>query len=191
VKSAIYTRRGDDGTTGLADGSRVKKDSVRLEAYGTIDEAGAHLGLALAEISDVQLSEILTFLAHRLFNCSSQLSFSDSGAKKAPGILKDDVAFLESAIDFLDEKTAPLTGFVLCGGSKTGRASASLHIARTVLRRAERLICSLTGKTFVDPLLLQFINRASDLLFASARYQNELNMRSEVLWDKNVTPPEL
>ncbi len=207
MTTKIYTRAGDTGTTGLADGTRVPKHSVRLEAYGTIDEANANLGLALALIQEqlaeadgsehrsssllqpvVKLQAVLAYVSHRLFNCSAILA---RGQTKAPDDLKVtplDVRNLENAIDFFQGVTGPLTGFVLCAGVPVG---AQLHIARTVIRRAERAICRLYENEPGDELVLMFVNRASDLFFAAARFTNFSLGETDVHWQKNIPFPDL
>ena len=207
MTSTIYTRSGDKGTTGLADGTRVPKHSLRLEAYGTIDEANANLGLALALLQEqlaeadgsehryssllqpvVKLQAVLTYVSHRLFNCSAILA---RGQAKAPDDLKVtqlDVQNLENAIDFFQGVTGPLTGFVLCAGVPVG---AQLHIARTVIRRAERAICRLYENEPGDELVLMFVNRASDLFFAAARFANFSLGETDIHWQKNISFPDL
>jgi len=185
-KSKIYTRTGDKGTTSLVDGSRVAKDSLRVEAYGTIDEANSWVGCALAGVEDSALREPLTFLQHRLYNCSSNVAVP-LGVDIAPTqITAEDVACLEAWIDRFDEASGPLTGFVLPGGTE---AAGNLHLARTVCRRAERRLVALGDVEEVDPLVLTFINRASDALFAAARYANAILGDGDVLWDRDLPVP--
>ena len=178
-KSALYTRCGDAGTTALADGTVVCKWSSRLEAHGAIDEANAHLGAALSRLTDDRLRDILLFLSHRLYNCSSALAQA-----AGPAVTAADTAFVERSIDVLDADTGPLHGFILCAG---GEAASALHVARTVLRRAERQICRLYAEEDGDAELLRFVNRASDLLFAAARYASRRT--GDVFWDRNCPVP--
>lgn len=185
-KSTIYTRTGDKGTTSLTDGSRVAKDSLRVEAYGTIDEANSWVGRALAGVEDPVLSEPLTFLQHRLYNCSSNVAVPP-GADIAPTrITSEDVVYLESCIDRFEEVSGPMTCFVLPGGVEV---AGTLHVARTVCRRAERRLIALGGVEEVDPLVQMFINRASDALFAAARYANATLGDGDVPWDKDLPAP--
>lgn len=177
--SNIYTRGGDGGQTSLADGSRVAKDSVRVEAYGSVDEASSMIGLARSFGSDPVLDKPLEFLQHRLFNCSTLLALPSGSTKNVHGIASEDIDYLESMIDRFTKKTGALSGFVLPGGSKM---AGYLHVARTVTRRAERRIVNLAQTEAVDPLVLKFINRSSDFLFAAARMANVLEGQGDVLW---------
>ena len=187
----IYTRRGDTGETSLVGGGRVPKNSARVEAYGTVDEANSALGLARAAVSgsafgssadEIDLDAVLAFAQHRLFNCSSRLA-TPPGAESdtTPSIDAADVERLERMIDELTAATGELTHFVLPGGCE---AAARLHVARTVVRRSERRILDLAATEPVDPLVLKFVNRLSDLLFAAARYENR--DCGDVLWDPDL-----
>ncbi|MDY0002916.1 MAG: cob(I)yrinic acid a,c-diamide adenosyltransferase [Polyangia bacterium] len=182
-KSSIYTRGGDRGETSLLDGSRVPKDALRVEAYGTIDEANSWVGAALAFLEDPRLTEGLTFLQHRLYNCSSNVATPPGAGIQPTLVREEDVACLEEAIDFYDHASGPIRVFVLPGGC---RAAGMLHVARTVCRRAERCLVALGAKEAVDPLVIRFVNRASDLLFAAARYANFLDGRGDLPWQKDL-----
>lgn len=184
--SKIYTRTGDKGTTALVDGSRVGKDSLRVEAYGTIDELNSWVGRALAGIEDPVLAEPLTFLQHRLFNCSSNVAVPPDSDVAPTQISAGDVSYLESCIDRFEAKSGPISCFVLPGGAE---AAGILHVVRTVCRRAERRLIALGGVEPVDPMVLRFINRASDLLFAAARYANATLGDGDVSWDKDLPTP--
>lgn len=186
--SNIYTRRGDRGETSLVDGSRVPKDDLRVRAYGTIDEANSWVGVTRACTDDALLGSVLTFLQHRLYNCSSNVATPEGATVVPPGIADEDVAFLESAIDRLEARTGPLTCFVLPGGSS---CAAFLHVARTVCRRAERLLVALSAGAPVDPQVQRFVNRSSDLLFAAARYANSVGGVGDVAWDRSLARPDL
>ncbi len=188
MSSSIYTRSGDDGSTSLADGTRLRKNAARVEAYGALDEANSFVGAALAYAEDGRLQTALSFLQHRLYNCSSNLALPPGGKWTPPSIAEEDVAFLERAIDRFEEGTGSLTGFVLPGGSK---AACFLHLARTACRRAERRVVTLSESEPVDGRVLEFVNRASDLLFAAARYANTWNGSGDILWDKGARPPEI
>ncbi|MCK9461655.1 MAG: cob(I)yrinic acid a,c-diamide adenosyltransferase [Proteobacteria bacterium] len=181
----IYTRTGDSGTTSLADGARVGKDEPRIAAYGAIDEANAFVGAARAFSDDPRLDELLSFLQHRLYNCSSNVACS-SPANAATSVSDDDVAAVERAIDELEERSGAIRGFVLPGG---GRAAALLHAARTVCRRAELSLWALAEEEEVSENVLKFVNRASDLLFAAARCSNHAEGPGDVLWDKDAPFP--
>ena len=204
--SSIYTRTGDTGTTGLADGTRVPKHSLRLEAYGTVDEANANLGTALATLQEQlddhdgllsesslltplhQLHRVLQWVSHRLFNCSSLLARGGAMVPEGLQIDASDVENLERAIDAFQEKSGSLSGFVLCGGAPL---AARLHVTRTVIRRAERAVCRLYETEPGDKWVLMFINRASDFFFAAARYANFSLGTPEILWQRDVSFPSL
>jgi cob(I)alamin adenosyltransferase len=188
MKNSIYTRTGDKGETSLVDSSRVPKDARRVEAYGTVDEANSWVGVARACTNHPVLRQSLDFLQHRLFNCSSNLATPQGCGFEPPRISEEDVAFLEQAIDHFESKTGPLTFFILPGGNQ---CSGYLHVARTTTRRAERRIVSLSADEPVDALVLKFVNRASDFLFAAARYSNYIRSREDVRWRKDIEPPKL
>ena len=184
----IYTRTGDKGETSLLDGSRVSKDSLRVEVYGTVDEATSWMGVARSFVADEKLEAMLEFVQHRLYNCSSNLA-APAGVKfKIPHVSDDDVQWLEKAMDYMQERCPELKGFVLPGG---GKASSMLHIARTVCRRAERLMVTLQTREQVDTKIVKFINRCSDFLFVAARYANVLDTRGDIEWDNEISPPSM
>lgn len=182
---AIYTRTGDKGQTSLADGTRVPKDAPRVDAYGEVDEANSWVGAARAQISDPLLDRQLEFVQHRLYNCSSNLATPPGADVEPPTVSEEDATHLERAIDRFEQTTGPLSSFVLPGGCPE---AGLLHVARTVVRRAERRLIALEE---VDPLVLRFINRASDFLFAAARYANAVCGARDVQWDKDLPRPEL
>lgn len=185
----IYTRAGDHGRTSLASGERVSKASERVEAYGTVDEANSAVGLARAAVSDPMLDEVLHFVQQRLFNCSSSLATpQEQVTEQTPRIDAEDIALLEHAIDRFEERTGPLTHFVLEAGSD---ATARLHLARAIMRRAERRVVALAALEAVDKDVLAFVNRSSDLLFAAARYANSLSEATEEPWNPHEPRPEL
>jgi cob(I)alamin adenosyltransferase len=173
--SKIYTRTGDDGTTGLGDGTRVPKDGARVEAYGTIDELNSVLGVLLAvpALPDA-VRALLTEVQHELFDLSAELC--------VPGlstITADHVTRLETALDGFNDPLPPLKEFILPGG---GPAAAACHLARTVARRAERRTWTLARAEKVNPEVLHYLNRLSDLLFVLARVLARHERGSEVLW---------
>jgi cob(I)alamin adenosyltransferase len=172
----------------LADGSRVDKDSARVETYGTVDEANSWVGLARASTADPLLERILEFLQHRFFNCSSNLATPRGASWTPPTIVGDDIEWMERAIDRLEEKTGALNQFIVPGGHSS---AGFLHVARTVCRRAERLVVTLARHEPVDPLVRTFINRSSDLLFAAARYANHVAGVDDVAWQRDLLPPQL
>jgi cob(I)alamin adenosyltransferase len=176
----IYTRTGDGGETSYFDGTRVRKDDPRLETYGDIDELNAWLGLVRASAIDADLDAALTQIQQDLFALGAQLA--DPGGKLSARILKAivadaDVARIESSIDGYERELAPLTKFILAGGTPAG---AALHVARTVCRRAERRMVAL--EPAVDGVLLRYVNRLSDLLFVLARVVNHRGGMPETEW---------
>jgi len=175
----IYTRGGDGGETSLTDGSRVPKHALRVEAYGTVDEANAVLGIVRLH-APAESDAMLARIQNDLFDLGADLSTPETG-RKSPGALRivaAQVERLEHEIDEMNAHLAPLTSFVLPGGSE---ASAYLHLARTVTRRAERLLSALAAQEAVNPESLRYLNRLSDHLFVLGRYLNDRGAR-DVLW---------
>jgi cob(I)alamin adenosyltransferase len=170
----IYTRTGDDGTTSLPGGARVPKTDALIEAFGALDEANSHIGLARLDVLDSEMDTVLGFVQQRLFNCAAALG----GA--AVGVDADDIAALERAIDRYTARIGGFDGFVLPGADES---AARLHVARAVLRRAERAVVS-AGSASAD--VLAFINRASDLLYVAARFAAG---GSEARWDADAPRP--
>ena len=179
----LYTRRGDTGTTSLSDGTRVSKASPRVEACGAVDEANSAVGFALAATDDDLLASWLAFLQQRLLNCSASLA-DPAGTASPP--TASDVEALEKAIDRFEAECGAWRGFVLPGGCET---AGRLHVARACVRRAERRADTLGGTEPVDPVVLAFLNRASDVLFAAARFANLVGGMPETLWDAQALPP--
>lgn len=181
----LYTRKGDDGSTALSGGQRVAKDSLRVSAYGTVDELNAAIGMALtAELSD-DLSGALRGIQNELFHLGSDLSFREEDKQQfaVPQIEKRHLDKLESLIDRYIDEVGPLQNFILPGGCA---AAAYLHLARTICRRAERDVVSLAREEEVGPFALAYLNRLSDALFAMARYENFRQNISEPLWDSRA-----
>jgi cob(I)alamin adenosyltransferase len=184
VLNKIYTRTGDDGTTALGTGERRKKYDLRVAAYGTLDETNAAIGIArLHCIDDAALDVALGRIQNDLFDVGADLTMPGKG--KGPGgarltVTAAQVTWLESEIDRLNAQLQPLKSFILPGGSA---AAAYLHLARTICRRAERLIAELadTPGESVTPEVLKYVNRLSDYLFVAARYANGNGVR-DVLW---------
>ena len=175
----IYTRGGDKGETSLTDGSRVKKHDLRVEAFGTVDEANAALGLARLHTKG-EADAILARIQNDLFDLGADLSTPEDG-RKAPGALRivaAQVTRLEHEIDTMNAELKPLDSFVLPGGTD---AAAYLHLARTVVRRAERLVAALAEAARVNPEALKYLNRLSDHLFVMSRHLNDRGAR-DVLW---------
>lgn len=161
----IYTKTGDDGTTSLVGGSRVKKNDVRVEAYGTVDELNAHIGL-LGEMAPAYREELKRVQVN-LFTIQTLLACEDAEmSAKMPQMKAEEVHHLEGLIDQLQAALPPLKTFVLPGGSMAG---AQCHVARTVCRRAERRIVDLTTEADVDRLVMEYVNRLSDYLFVLSR----------------------
>lgn len=185
----IYTKTGDGGTTGLGDGTRVTKFDLRVEAFGTVDEANATLGFVrLHTAQDAELDAILARIQNDLFDLGADLCTPDTGAKlewEPLRIVETQVSRLESEIDAMNARLKPLTSFILPGGSP---AAAYLHLARTVTRRAERLMAELATKKGekVGEAALKYINRLSDLLFVLSRIVND-NGEKDVLWVPGLT----
>lgn len=173
--SKIYTKTGDDGTTGLGDGSRVAKDSARVAAYGTIDEANSCIGLVLAtEIPD-DVRSLLVSVQHQMFDLGGELCIPGHAA-----IVDADIERLEQHLDAFNDPLPPLKDFILPGG---GEAAARCHVARTVVRRAERETVTLSRHDAVRPEAIRYLNRLSDLLFVLARVLARASGHGEVLWN--------
>jgi len=173
--SKIYTKTGDDGTTGLGDGSRVAKDSARVIAYGTVDEANSCIGLLLAGSVPDDVRELLVRIQHQLFDLGGELCIPGHAA-----IFDADVETLEARLDHYNDDLPALKDFILPGG---GEAAARCHIARTVVRRAERDTVTLSRHDAVRPQAIHYLNRLSDLLFVLARVLARADGQGEVLWE--------
>jgi len=172
--SKIYTKTGDDGTTGLGDGTRVAKDSARVAAYGTVDELNSSIGIVLAQEIPAPIREALTQIQHDLFDLGGELCI--------PGMAmvhEADVERLEQTLDGFNADLTPLKDFILPGG---GMAAACCHLARTVCRRAEREVVTLSRSETVRPEAVRYLNRLSDLLFVLSRVLARASGHGEVLW---------
>jgi len=175
--SKIYTRTGDDGTTGLGDGSRVAKDSPRVEAYGTVDEANSAIGMILASTSVPEnVAALLTEVQHDLFELGGELCIPGYSA-----IEDRFVDRLEVELDALNKDLPALENFILPGG---GPAAAACHLARTIVRRAERCAIALAACETVRPEVIRYLNRLSDLLFVIARVLARVENGQEILWNR-------
>lgn len=188
MATRIYTKTGDDGSTGLFNGERVKKSHLRVEAYGTIDETNATIGLARLHTgaSEPEIDAMLGRIQHDLFDLGADLCTPEAGAPAAfavPRIEERHVARIERDIDALTDELPPLKAFILPGGTP---AAAALHLCRTVCRRAERLMVALAAPdgTGVSRQALQYVNRLSDFFFVASRYVNDRG-RSDVPWSKD------
>ena len=185
VLSKIYTRTGDKGTTALGSGERVPKHALRISAYGTIDETNASVGMVRVHLGDAdpKLDAMLVRIQNDLFDLGADLCVPDRGEKleyEPLRVTDAQVKRLEQEIDEMNAELKPLRSFVLPGGSP---AAAALHMARTISRRAERLMVELASEPSepVGPAALKYINRLSDLLFVASRYVNDRG-KSDVLW---------
>lgn len=186
TKSKIYTLTGDSGATSLVGGERVKKTDIRIEAYGSVDELNANIGvlLALPHLA-VDASELLHRVQNRLFNIGAYLATPnpDNAMTRCPGLSAENIETIERAIDEMDAQLPPLNNFVLPGGTQR---AATAHVCRAMCRRCERRIVALADKTYVDPAVLRYINRLSDYFFVLARFNNVANQAEELFWDKNA-----
>jgi len=191
----IYTRAGDDGTTGLVGGERVKKNSLRIETYGTLDELSSHIGLArtalrthLHDAGAMRLDAWLAWTQDELFNLGAELATPEAKRWEGmPLVSGDDAKALERAIDEAQAELEPLANFIHPGGSFPG---AYLHVARTVCRRAERLLVTLRDEEpEISQECVRYVNRLSDALFVWARWINHRLNEPECLWNAKTTPP--
>jgi cob(I)alamin adenosyltransferase len=196
----IYTRTGDDGTTGLVGGRRIRKDALRIEAYGTVDELSSSIGLARTALAYLpagasktavriarDLDRWLAWTQDVLFNLGCELATLPEDRKEGmPRLSPEDAAALERSIDRAQSDLEPLANFIHPGGSYPG---AVLHQSRTVARRAERLIVMLAEGEPVSPDARRYVNRLSDALFVWSRWINHALGRAEHLWDPNASPP--
>ena len=178
--SKIYTRTGDDGSTGLGDGSRVAKDSARVTAYGTVDEANSAIGVVIActdmpEASADAIRAVLVAVQHQLFDLGGELCIPGHAA-----IFDADIQKLEDTLDHFNADLPALDDFILPGG---GMAAAQAHLARTIIRRAEREVVTLSHHDAVRPEAIRYLNRLSDLLFVLCRVLARASGHGEVLWN--------
>jgi cob(I)alamin adenosyltransferase len=187
AKSSVYTRTGDAGDTALFGGRRVRKDHPRVIAYGTIDELNSVLGIAVASITQPKVRATLQTIQNELFNIGAELS-SDEPVRRAKNdstafaLADERTTWLEQQIDAFDAGLPKLKTFILPSGSPGGTA---LHFARTVARRAEREVVTLSRTERINPAVLSYLNRLCDLLFVLARYANKSSRRKELEWRKS------
>jgi cob(I)alamin adenosyltransferase len=179
----IYTKTGDAGETGLFAGARVLKDDVRIEAYGTVDELNAALGLARCESLPPEVDQSLERVHCALFSVGAELATPNPDERGTALTSASMVAALERAIDNLDAGLPPLKHFILPAGT---RAAALLHVARSVCRRAERRVVTLRQSAAISPLVVQYLNRLGDYLFVAARFVNQEAHVDETIWRKPV-----
>ena len=183
-KSNVYTKTGDQGTTALVGGMRVSKTDIRLESYGTVDELNSQIGLLITYIDDEDDKRFLLWIQHKLFSIGSYLATDhEKVTLKAASILyEEDTRKIEDEIDQIDSTLPLLHAFVLPGGC---RGAAIAHVCRTVCRRAERRILSLSEDTKISSELLSFINRLSDYLFVLSRKINKDKKNDEIFWNNS------
>jgi cob(I)alamin adenosyltransferase len=179
--SKIYTRTGDSGDTGLGDGSRVRKDSARVNAYGTVDEANSAIGIVLAQDLPEAVRACLVSVQHQLFDLGGELCIPGHAA-----IMDADIERREQLLDGFNDGLPPLKEFILPGG---GAAAAHCHLARTIVRRAERETVTLAALETVRPEAIRYLNRLSDLLFVLARLLARASGHGEVLWQHERRRP--
>lgn len=179
-KMKIYTKQGDEGKTSLLGGERVWKDNQRIQAYGTVDELNAILGIVVTELTSEELKEELRSIQSELFTIGADLATPNNKSVKIVRVDNNFTKRIEALIDKYDEKLPELKNFILPGGSK---ASAYLHLARTVCRRAEREVVSLIKEVEINPEIEVYLNRLSDLLFVLARYENYISGIEDIKWN--------
>jgi len=172
--SKIYTRTGDKGETGLGDGSRVEKDHIRVEAFGTVDELNSIIGMVLAHEIPEEVQTCLNKVQHHLFDLGGELCIPGHTA-----LDQDYITYLENTLDDLNAELPNLKEFILPAG---GKATSSCHLARTVCRRAERRIITLSKSETISPFSISYLNRLSDMLFVAARVLARAENGAEVLW---------
>ena len=180
----VYTKTGDKGRTSLVGGARVSKTHIRLEAYGTVDELNAQIGLLITYVTDVHDREFLTNIQNQLFSVGSYLATDQEKTllRAVSQITSEQVEAMEQEIDRIDEQLPPLSAFVLRVGS---RGTTVCHVCRTVCRRAERRILSLADEVEISPALLAYVNRLSDYLFVLSRKMNQDEKKIEIFWDNS------
>lgn len=182
----IYTKTGDKGETGLFGGERVSKDSLRISAYGTIDELNSFIGFAITEIQDSRVKENLSIIQDHLFTIGSDLATPDTEKNAKLKIQRTPESFykdIEKLIDHYEEQLEVLHHFILPGGSKS---SALLHICRTVCRRAEREVVALNNSVTIGDNIIIFLNRLSDLFFVLSRFENKISNHPDIIWNPKL-----
>lgn len=175
----IYTKTGDQGETSLFGGKRIRKDDLQIEAYGSVDELNTHLGLLTSFAISEQVKETLSVIQNVLFAIGSNLAAPEDAEYELPKISDEDIEYLEDTIDQYEEELEPLKNFILPGGSTQ---AAQAQVCRTVCRRAERRVVTLSAKMPVDFLILRYLNRLSDLMFVMSRKLNRDAGTTETIW---------
>jgi cob(I)alamin adenosyltransferase len=185
MKSKIYTKTGDEGTTSIIGGKRLKKNDIRIEAYGNIDELNSYVGMLAisAKLSHPNVFPLLRIIQNQLFNIGAYLATDNPSNSPIPakGIAQRDVETLEAKIDELDGELPPLHNFILPGSSQL---SSLAHICRTITRRCERRVIALADTVYIDPIVVKYLNRLSDFFFVFARFNNISNQIPENFWNK-------
>ena len=179
----IYTKTGDKGETGLFGGTRISKNSPRIEAYGTIDELNSFIGLTITEVQDGAVKSLLNNIQNHLFTVGTDLSTPYSAEDKKKNVLRVSTDFyeeIEKSIDFYEEKLEELKNFIIPGGSKS---ASFLHVCRTVSRRAERRVVALNSLEQINGNIVIFLNRLSDLFFVLSRYENKVSNHPDIIWE--------
>ncbi len=180
----IYTKKGDTGTTQLIGGTRVSKSHIRIEAYGTVDELNSWIGVVRDHFQDKGTKTALKEIQDRLFTIGSSLASDPEKSKmKIPDLLEEDIVFLENQIDEMNEKLPEMTSFILPGGH---HSSSFCHVARCICRNAERQSVHLADSDFVDPKVIQYLNRLSDYLFVLSRFALLENDAVEIPWKPRI-----
>jgi len=175
----IYTKTGDSGKTSLFGKARVDKDDIRIEAYGTVDELNSHLGLLLSDVNDTAVSDLILQIQSKLFDIGSNLAADPENTYPLPEIKEENTSVLELAIDKMNESLQPLKTFILPGGSW---ANGQCHVCRTVCRRSERRVVTLSKVADVKPEIIKYLNRLSDYLFVLSRYLLAKDGIEEIPW---------
>jgi cob(I)alamin adenosyltransferase len=175
----IYTRKGDDGKTGLIGGDRVAKHHIRVESYGTVDELNSHIGVVRSLVAGTIEENILSHIQNNLFTVGSYLASSPHSKMQLPEFDESSIEDIEQEIDRLSEQLPELRNFILPGASTQG---AHCHVARCVCRRAERLVVHLSDIEEIEPFIIKFLNRLSDYLFTLSRFLDQTNGGKEIIW---------
>ena len=180
----IYTKTGDSGETGLFGGERVSKNTIRIEAYGTIDELNAFIGLTIIEVSDKSVKDLLQKIQNWLFSIGADLATPDNERSKKLNVFRTSeeyYRYIETEIDKYESKLDELKNFILPGGTK---GAALLHICRTITRRAERMVVALNSTVKIGNNIIIFLNRLSDLFFVLARFDNAVTGTPDIEWQQ-------
>ncbi|MBU0559439.1 MAG: cob(I)yrinic acid a,c-diamide adenosyltransferase [Bacteroidetes bacterium] len=181
----IYTKTGDKGETSLFGGDRVKKNNLRLESYGTVDELNSILGVVVSLTNNTEIKKLLTSIQNQLFNVGADLATpidKTNSRNSITPISPKSISELEVSIDYFEQSLEPLTSFILPGGNT---AASFIHFARSVCRRAERICVSLSELVEINPKIVVYLNRLSDLLFVLARYENSVSGNRDIYWKKD------